>query len=64
MKILTSSQAKVLKAFSKFKKCPSTLDLSKKVGYSDEYTRKIMWALVGKKLVKVNKKLKSKKFYI
>jgi len=59
---LTSAQAKVLKAFSKFKTCPSMLTLAKKIGYSDEYVRSTMWKLAEMKLIKVNKKLKQNKF--
>ena len=61
---LTKSEAKVMVAFIKSKVCPSMLELSKKVKFSDEYTRSIMWSLVAKKYIAVNKKLKAKKFYV
>ena len=40
------------------------LELSKKVKLSPEYTRRIMWSLVAKKYIAVNKKLKARKFYV
>ena len=61
---LTKSEAKVMVAFLKFKTCPSMLELAKKIKFSPEYTRKIMWSLVTKKYIAVNKKLKAKKFYV
>lgn len=64
MKTLTQVESFVLATFKKFKSCPSMLDLSKKTKLSSEYTRKIMWSLVTKKYIAVNKKLKAKKFYV
>lgn len=64
MKKLTKVQEKVLSTFKKFKECPSNDTLAKKLKLSGEYTRTIMWQLVALKALKVNKKLKSKKFYV
>jgi hypothetical protein len=64
MKTLTQVEAFVLSKFDSFKKCPSMLELSKKVKLSPEYTRRIMWSLVAKKYIAVNKKLKARKFYV
>lgn len=63
-KLLTQNESLVLTTFKKFKKCPLMLELSKKVKLSPEYTRKIMWSLVSKKYIAVNKKLKARKFYV
>lgn len=61
---LSKGEELLLKTFSKCKKCPTNEELGKKVGMSTEYVRVLMWKLVSKKLVNVNKKLKSKKFYV
>jgi len=66
-KMLTKKEIFLLDNFIKmFNKggCPTNRDLSKKVKMSDEGVRAILWKLVGLKLIKVNKKLQNKKFYV
>lgn len=68
MKSLTKSQEKVLTAFNALfgKKgvCPSNDKLAAKIRMSAESVRRILWKLVALKLLKVNKKLKNRKFYL
>ena len=65
---LSDSQVKIINAFTKMynKKnvCPTMLQLSLSVKMSPEHVRTIMLKLVDFKLVKINKKLKNRKFSI
>lgn len=63
-KALTQSESFVLATFMKFGSCPTMLVLARKAKMDKESVRSIMWRLVDKKYVKVNPKLKSKKFYV
>lgn len=61
---LTEVEEKVLNAFKKFKNCPTNLKLSEKLKMNVEYVRTTLWKLVDKKVLKVNNKLKTNKFYV
>lgn len=65
---LTTTQQIILKGFKKLfkknKECPTNFELEIECGIHNETCRKIMLFLSKNKFIKINKKLKSRKFYL